>query len=92
MATRTNCDGINPRHMGDGRPVVPGYDTPEVRGRKCRAGLVLAWKAKPRMRALPDAPGIQTRDTGQRDTTGGLQPVARWSGSNFRMVAAPGQS
>lgn len=69
------CDGINMRAMGDGKPFVSGFDTPEIWGRKCQAELELARKAKVRMQELLDIPGIQIRDSGEVDKTRTKRPL-----------------
>lgn len=61
------CDGVNMRDRGDGAPFVSGYDTPEIRGRKCVKELALGRLAKKRMAALLKTPGVKIYDSGQVD-------------------------
>ncbi|WP_297833934.1 thermonuclease family protein [uncultured Roseibium sp.] len=61
------CDGENMRDMGDGKPFVSGYDTPEIRRPKCQQELELARAAKARMQELLMTPGVQVRDYGKTD-------------------------
>jgi endonuclease YncB( thermonuclease family) len=61
------CDGVNMRDMGDGKPFVSGYDTPEIRRPKCQQELELARTAKARMQELLETPGVQVRDSGKVD-------------------------
>lgn len=61
------CDGVNMRDMGDGKPFVSGYDTPEIRRPKCQQELELGRAAKARMQELLVTPGVQVRGSGKVD-------------------------
>lgn len=69
------CDGVNLRDMGDGKPFVSGYDTPEIHHAKCDAERQLGYVAKARMEQLLATPGIQVLDSGERDTTQSRRPL-----------------
>lgn len=69
------CDGVNMRDMGDGRPFVSGYDTPEIHNPKCQEELELGRAAKARMAELLSTPGIEVWDSGQRDKTRTKRPL-----------------
>lgn len=60
------CDGVNMRDMGDGRPNVSGYDTPETRNAKCQEELELGRAATAAMADLLRQ-GAQVYDSGKRD-------------------------
>lgn len=60
------CDGVTMRDMGDGKPFVSGYDTPEVRGAECQEELELGRAATARMGELLKQ-GAQVYDSGERD-------------------------
>lgn len=61
------CDGVNMRDMGDGRPNVSGYDTPETKRPKCQQELELGRAATARMIELLSQPGVKVFDSGKRD-------------------------
>jgi micrococcal nuclease len=70
------CNGVNMRDMGDGRPFVSAYDTPETGSRaKCNAERRLGETAKRRMQQLLATPGVQIIDSGQRDKTSSRRPL-----------------
>lgn len=61
------CDGVNMRDMGDGKPFVSGYDTPEISRPRCQQELELGRAAKGRMQELLNQPGVKVFDSGKRD-------------------------
>lgn len=61
------CGGQNMRDMGDRKPNVSGYDTPETYRPKCQQELELGRAATARMQELLKTPGIQVRDSGKAD-------------------------
>ncbi|AMN56059.1 hypothetical protein ACP90_18955 [Labrenzia sp. CP4] len=61
------CDGVNMRDMGDGKPFVSGYDTPEIFRPKCQQELELGRAAKARMQELLQTPGVQVRKSRKVD-------------------------
>ncbi|MBO6893569.1 MAG: thermonuclease family protein [Roseibium sp.] len=61
------CDGVNMRDMGDGKPFVSGYDTPEISRPKCQQELELGRAAKVRMQELLSQPGVKVFDSGEQD-------------------------
>ena len=69
------CNGVNMRDMGDGRPFVSGYDTPEIRSPRCQEELELGRAAKARMSELLSTPGVEIWDSGQRDKTRSKRPL-----------------
>ncbi|MEC8628931.1 MAG: thermonuclease family protein [Pseudomonadota bacterium] len=63
------CDGQNIRLLGDGKPNVVGFDTPETFRPKCQQELELGRAATARMAELVElAVGIE--DSGKRDRYG----------------------
>jgi endonuclease YncB( thermonuclease family) len=69
------CNGVNMRDMGDGRPFVSGYDTPEIFSPKCQEELELGRAAKARMSELLATPGVQVWDSGHRDKSRSKRPL-----------------
>ncbi len=69
------CNGMNMRDMGNGRPFVSGYDTPEIFNPKCQEELELGRAAKARMTELLATPGVQVWDSGQRDKSRSKRPL-----------------
>jgi endonuclease YncB( thermonuclease family) len=61
------CDGVNMRDMGEGKPFVSGYDTPEIFRPQCLNELELGRAAKARMSELLARPGVKVFDSGKRD-------------------------
>lgn len=61
------CDGELLRDMGDGAPMVSGYDAPELRGAKCEAEHRLAVRARQRLQDIIATPGVTIIDSGERD-------------------------
>lgn len=53
------CNGRNMRDMGDGRPFVSGYDTPEIFNPKCQEEIELGRAAKARMTELLSTSGVE---------------------------------
>lgn len=60
------CNGQNMRDMGDGRPNVSGYDTPETHNAKCQEELELGRAATAAMAEMLRQ-GAQVYDSGKRD-------------------------
>nr|WP_299637999.1 thermonuclease family protein [Devosia sp.] len=63
------------RDMGDGAPFVSGFDTPEIRSRKCEAELALGRRAKSRMAELLKTKGLRIIDSDQVDATRTRRPL-----------------
>ena len=62
------CDGVNMRDMGDGKPFISGYDTPETRNAGCEEELELGRAATAAMNEM--LPGASVYDSGKRDRYG----------------------
>lgn len=69
------CNGVSMRDMGNGRPFVSGYDTPEIFNPKCQEELELGRAAKARMSELLATPGVRVWDSGQRDKSRSRRPL-----------------
>lgn len=62
--------------MGPGAPYETGFDTPELRGKKCGPKeLPLARKATARMAELIQTPGLVIENSGQVDSTESKRPL-----------------
>ncbi|WP_420335564.1 thermonuclease family protein [Roseibium sp.] len=62
------CDGKSMRPMGDGKPDISGYDTPEIRHRaRCELENELGKRATVRFQELLDTPGVKVFDSREED-------------------------
>jgi len=62
------CNGVNMRDMGDGKPLVSGYDTPEINKPKCQEELGLGRAATAAMREMLPLASVDA--SGRRDRYG----------------------